>query len=97
MLNYVLRRLGQSALTVLLVTLIIFVIVRLVGDPTHLMLPPEATEADRQLLREQMGLDRPVILQYGMYLVDLAQGKASCCCKQCSVGQTCKPAPGSNK
>ena len=74
MLNYVLRRLGQSALTVLLVTLIIFVIVRLVGDPTHLMLPPEATEADRQLLREQMGLDRPVILQYGMYLVDLAQG-----------------------
>jgi len=74
MLNYLLRRFGQSAITVLLVTLIIFVIVRLIGDPTHLMLPPEATEADRALLRTQMGLDRPVIVQYGMYLLDLVHG-----------------------
>lgn len=74
MIPYILRRLGQSVITVLLVTLIIFVIVRQVGDPTHLMLPPEATEADRQLLREQMGLDKPVVVQYGMYLLDLVQG-----------------------
>lgn len=74
MFNYLLRRLGQSAITVLLVTLIIFVVIRLIGDPTHLMLPPEATEADRQLLRVQMGLDRPVVVQYGMYLLDLVRG-----------------------
>lgn len=74
MIQYILRRLGQSAITVLLVTLIIFVIVRQVGDPTHLMLPPEATEADRQLLRHEMGLDRPVVVQYGQYLLDLATG-----------------------
>jgi peptide/nickel transport system permease protein len=74
MIQYILRRLGQSAITVLLVTLIIFVIVRQVGDPTHLMLPPEATEADRQLLRNQMGLDRPLVLQYGSYLLDLTKG-----------------------
>ena len=74
MIPYILRRLGASVITVLLVTLIIFVIVRQVGDPTHLMLPPEATEADRQLLREQMGLDKPVVVQYGMYLLDLVQG-----------------------
>ena len=74
MLNYLLRRLGQSVITVLLVTLIIFVVIRLIGDPTHLMLPPEATEADRQLLRVQMGLDRPVVVQYGMYLLDLLRG-----------------------
>lgn len=74
MIYYILRRLGQSAITVLLVTLIIFVIVRQVGDPTHLMLPPEATEADRVLLREQMGLDKPVVVQYGMYLLDLVRG-----------------------
>lgn len=74
MIHYVLRRLGQSAITVLLVTLIIFVIVRQVGDPTHLMLPPEATEADRELLRNQMGLDRPVVVQYGTYMVDLLKG-----------------------
>ena len=74
MIHYILRRLGQSTITVLLVTLIIFVIVRQVGDPTHLMLPPEATEADRTLLREQMGLDRPVVVQYGTYLLDLLNG-----------------------
>ncbi len=74
MINYVLRRIGLSAITVLLVTLIIFVIVRLIGDPTHLMLPPEATEADRALLRNQMGLDRPLVVQYGGYLLELARG-----------------------
>lgn len=74
MIHYIMRRLGQSTITVLLVTLIIFVIVRQVGDPTHLMLPPEATEADRELLRNQMGLDRPVVLQYGAYLLDLVRG-----------------------
>lgn len=74
MIQYILRRLGQSAITVLLVTLIIFVIVRQVGDPTHLMLPPEATEADRQMLRNQMGLDRPLVVQYGSYLLDLVKG-----------------------
>lgn len=74
MLSYLLRRLGQSAITVLLVTLIIFVVIRLIGDPTHLMLPPEATEADRQLLRVQMGLDRPIVVQYGLYLLDLVRG-----------------------
>lgn len=75
MIAYVARRIGQSIITVLLVTLIIFLIVRLVGDPTHLMLPPEATEADRDLLRHEMGLDRPVIVQYGVYLMELLRGQ----------------------
>ncbi len=74
MIRYILRRFGQSGITVLLVTLIIFIVIRQIGDPTHLMLPPEATEADRQLLREQMGLDRSLIVQYGTYLRDLLMG-----------------------
>jgi len=74
MISYILKRMGQSLVTVLLVTLIIFVIVRLIGDPTHLMLPPEATEADRDLLRQQMGLDRPVLIQYLSYLGALLMG-----------------------
>lgn len=74
MIRYILRRFGQSGITVLLVTLIIFIVIRQIGDPTHLMLPPEATEADRQILREQMGLDRSLIIQYGTYLRDLLMG-----------------------
>lgn len=74
MLRYLALRIAQSFVTVLLVTMIIFVIIRLIGDPTQLMLPPEATEADRELLRQQMGLSDPVIVQYGRYLLGLLHG-----------------------
>lgn len=74
MIRYILRRIGQSSITILLVTLIIFVVVRQIGDPTHLMLPPEATELDRDLLRQEMGLDRPLFVQYASYLQHLLVG-----------------------
>lgn len=74
MLRYLTLRIAQSIVTVLLVTMIIFVIIRLIGDPTHLMLPPEATEADRELLRQQMGLSDPVVVQYWRYLRQLLHG-----------------------
>lgn len=74
MARYILLRLIQAVATILIVTLIIFVIVRLIGDPTHLMLPPEATEADRELLRVQMGLSDPVIVQYGRFLLGMLHG-----------------------
>ncbi len=74
MLQYVLRRLLQSLVTVFLVVALIFTVVRAIGDPTHLMLPPEATEADRQVLRQQMGLDRPLLEQFGRFTLELARG-----------------------
>ncbi|MBP8294968.1 MAG: ABC transporter permease [Burkholderiales bacterium] len=74
MLSYVIQRIGQSLITVLIVTMIIFVAVRVVGDPAHLMLPPEATEADRQVFREQLGLADPIVVQYGRFLANLARG-----------------------
>lgn len=72
--SYIVRRAVLSLATVLFVTLVIFVIVRIVGDPTHLMLPPEATEADRELLRQEMGLNDPVLLQYARFLLSAVQG-----------------------
>lgn len=74
MASYILRRLVQSFFTVFLVVALIFTVVRAIGDPTHLMLPPEATEADRQLLREQMGLDRPLPQQFASFVGELARG-----------------------
>lgn len=74
MIAYLLRRLGQGCVTVLLVIAMIFIVVRAIGDPTHLMLPPEATEADRQVLRQQMGLDKPLPVQLGRFLEQLAHG-----------------------
>lgn len=75
MVVYILKRLGQSLLTVLLVVAIVFVVIRAIGDPTHLLLPPEATESDRQVLREQMGLDRSLPVQFISYLGDMATGE----------------------
>jgi peptide/nickel transport system permease protein len=74
MLAYLLRRLGSALLTVWLMSVLIFVLVRMVGDPAYLLMPPEATEADRQLFREQLGLADPVPLQYARFLAALLRG-----------------------
>ncbi|KQP44678.1 ABC transporter permease [Pseudorhodoferax sp. Leaf274] len=74
MAQYILRRLVQAFFTVFLVVALIFTVVRAIGDPTHLMLPPEATESDRQVLREQMGLDRPLPQQFASFVGELARG-----------------------
>ena len=72
--GFLLRRLAGSVATILLASLVIFVLIRLVGDPTHLMLPPEATDDDRALLRQELGLDRPMVVQYATFLFDLLRG-----------------------
>ncbi|WP_321795038.1 ABC transporter permease [Caballeronia sp. J97] len=71
---YLLRRIGSALLTVWLMSVLIFVLVRMVGDPAYLLMPPEATEADRQLFREQLGLADPVPLQYARFLAGLLRG-----------------------
>lgn len=74
MLAYAIRCAVSALLTILAMTLIIFVFVRIAGDPTHLMLPAEATEADREVLRQQLGLSDPYVVQYLRYLFDLVRG-----------------------
>jgi len=74
MASYVVRRLGSGLVTLLLMSVIIFGLVRLVGDPAALMLPPEATAADRAVFRTQLGLSDPVPLQYAHFLWGLIQG-----------------------
>jgi len=74
MLAYVLRRLGSALVTVWLMSMLIFLLVRMVGDPAYLLMPPEATEADRQLFREQLGLADPVPLQYARFLLGMLRG-----------------------
>ncbi|MBV6826509.1 ABC transporter permease [Pseudomonas sp. PD9R] len=72
--KYFLLRIGSALVTVWLMSILVFVSVRLIGDPTHLLLPPEATAQDRQVLREQMGLTKPLPLQYLIYVGNLLQG-----------------------
>ena len=71
---YLLRRLGQLVPTVLAVSLIAFVLIRLSGDPASLLLTPEATEAERRAFREAHGLDRSLPVQYLVFLGNLLRG-----------------------
>lgn len=68
MLTYVVRRLLLVGVTVLGVMSILFVLQRLSGDPTLLLLPPEASEQARATLVAELGLDRPLPVQYASFV-----------------------------
>jgi peptide/nickel transport system permease protein len=73
-LPYLGRRLAQVVPTLLGVTLVVFLLVRVSGDPTQLLLPETATPEDRELFRKQHGLDQPIPVQYVRYLGNLLRG-----------------------
>src|SRR5260370_1827120 len=68
MVAYVLRRLAQSVLVLLGVSVIVFGLLHLTGDPTRLLLPLEAREEDVRQLRALLGLDDPLWVQYLRFL-----------------------------
>src|SRR5258705_10348288 len=74
MFAYLLRRLGQSALVLLGVSIIVFGLLHLTGDPTRLLLPPEAREEDVRQLRALLGLDDPLWIQYVRFLARAVRG-----------------------
>ena len=74
MLVYVLRRLYQAIFVLLGVVTIVFFLLHLSGDPTQLLLPLDATAAERAAFREQMGFNDPLVIQYVRYLLNVVQG-----------------------
>ena len=68
---FILRRLWQGLLVVFGVTLTVFVVTRLFGDPVNLMLPLTATAEQRAAFAQQIGLDRPIPVQFLGFLRDL--------------------------
>jgi peptide/nickel transport system permease protein len=74
MLAFILRRLLQGVLVMLVVGFIAFSLFNFVGDPVALMLPPEATQADREAMRSSLGLDKPFYQQFVTFLGNAVQG-----------------------
>ncbi len=74
MLAYIIRRVAQSALVLLVVGLAAFSMFRFVGDPVENMLGQERTAADIERLREQLGLDQNFVVQYYKFLEGAVQG-----------------------
>ena len=63
--KYAVKKLGMMLLTMLIVSFLAFLAFQVIpGDPTNIILGTEATEAQREMLRAQLGLDRPFFVRY---------------------------------
>ena len=71
---YILRRLMQSVAAVLLMSLLVFVAVSVVGDPVEMLVSPEMTQAEREAVAHNFGLDRPIYEQYFIFLGNALSG-----------------------
>lgn len=72
--RYIVRRFAQSVVALLVLSVLIFGLVRLTGDPTLLLLPEDATAADIAHLRQALGLDRPLPVQYWVFVSNAVRG-----------------------
>jgi peptide/nickel transport system permease protein len=75
MLAFVLRRLAQAVLVMLVVSFVAFVLFQYVGDPVAFMLGQDATPEDRARLRGDLGLDQPFHVQFARFVGNAAQGE----------------------
>jgi peptide/nickel transport system permease protein len=72
--RYVLHRIIQSLLTLFVLSVLIFIVCRLTGDPVALMLPDDASYEDIMQLRTALGLERPLPVQYWRFVSSALQG-----------------------
>jgi peptide/nickel transport system permease protein len=72
--RFIVKRLGYAVLSLLLLSLTIFLLVRLTGDPSVLLVEPGASKDDLAAVRLQLGLDRPIWVQYGHFMSSLVRG-----------------------
>ena len=75
MLVFIIKRLANAILVMLAVAMLAFLIFRLAGDPVEMMANEQMTQADRDGLRERLGLNDGVLKQYGRFVVSAAQGE----------------------
>ena len=74
MVRYLVGRVLQALLSMLVVISIVFVLTRLSGNPVHLLLDVNATQRDLEILTRHLGLDKPLPVQYGIYVKNIALG-----------------------
>jgi len=67
-------RAGRALIALWLVSTVVFVVMRLSGDPTPLLLPPDAPQSEIFRLRKELGLDRSLPVQYAVFLRNLVRG-----------------------
>src|ERR1700760_2665923 len=64
MIVYIVRRLMQAALVMVVMSALVFAGIFLIGDPVAMMISPDASEVERDAVRASLGLDKPLWMQY---------------------------------
>lgn len=71
---FVIRRLFQALIVLFITSVIVFAGVYAIGDPLEILLPADATMAERAQVTQSLGLDKPLIIQYGHFLWNALHG-----------------------
>jgi len=72
--SWLVRRLIYAAITLVVISMVVFSLVRMTGDPVLLFLPQDATQEDIDRVRRQFGFEDPLIQQYRRFLVSALRG-----------------------
>ena len=75
MIAFIIQRLSQTVLVIVSVGVIAFSLFRFVGDPIHNMVGLETSIEERAVLREELGLDDPIPVQFGRYIINVFRGE----------------------
>jgi len=72
--DFLIQKLGHTAIVVFCVLTLVFVVLHMTGDPVMMLLPPNASREEIDALTRPLGLDQPLIVQYGRFLLRIAHG-----------------------
>ena len=84
MLVYIIRRLMQAALVMVVMSALVFAGIFMIGDPVAMMISPDASDIERDAVRASLGLDKPLWLQYLAFVNAAGHGDFG---KSCLAGQ----------
>ncbi len=74
MTRYIFKRFFQGLISLFILVLVVFILARVTGNPVDLLLPADATEADREYMIKQLGLDRPYPVQFYDFVTKAVRG-----------------------
>src|SRR5437764_3001009 len=72
--QFIIKRVSYCLLSLFLLSLTIFFFVRVTGDPAALLVEPGASAEDIAAIHHQFGLDRPLVVQYALFMASLFHG-----------------------
>ncbi|WP_432401482.1 ABC transporter permease [Wukongibacter sp. M2B1] len=74
MIKYIVKRFLQMFVVLFVVSLVVFILTNYIGDPISMLLPEDASEEEIQMAMERLGLDKPIHVQYGIFVRDILSG-----------------------